>query len=303
VIYLTLVDQALSDIVTQPADLVIENQDGYTVGYHRIAQAIHARTNLRVSVKDKTVGRWLKIMAARYGPADITLEELTLHDQLSKQIGIEVPEHITDQQITSSELLDLSIPAAQTTTFEDYILEVFFGSFLTLPGGLRRVGEIVAACELEQWEAALNRPLVREIYQKKVRQLRKELQSEGRIAEAQLLDWIVASPEFFVRNMSALRVLSGYPLALGKRVLGEIYPEILRLKLDLRKVPGIVSGNEKLIDELRLHLASQLQRMDRASLDNLLSEMSGLLEIEFDVLQDVLTSGAIAITPDLVHSV
>ena len=179
----------------------------------------------------------------------------------------------------------------------------FFGNFLTLPGGLRRVGEIVAAYEPEQWQAALGRPLVREIYQKKIRQLRKQLQGEGRIAEVQLLDWIDASPDLFVRNLSALKLLSGYPPSLGRRVLGNTYPEILKLKLDLRQVPVIIAGNERAIDEIRLHLADLASQKDSASLDDLLSQVSGLLEIEFDSVQERLTSGDVVITPDLVSSI
>lgn len=302
-IYLTLVDQALQDIASQPVDLVIKDQDGYISGYHRVVQAIHAGREMRVLVKDRTVGRWLELLARRYGPEDITLEELTLRKQLHKQIGLEIPENVTDQQILDSGLLDLNIPASPNTTFEDHILEVFFGNFVTLPGGLRRVGEIVAAYEPEQWQTALCRPLVKEIYQKRIRQLRKELQSDGRIAELQLLDWIDTSSALFVRSLSALKLLSGYPPSLGKRVLGENYPELLKLKLDLRQVPVIIAGNEKTIDEIRLHLASLMPGTDPASFDDLLSQVSGLLEIEFDSLQELLTSGAIPITPELVRSV
>jgi hypothetical protein len=303
VIYVTIVNQNLKDVALQPSDLVLESQEDYVSGYHRIAQAIHGDQDLRVLVRDKTVGRWLKVMAQRYGSAYITLEELTVRGQLQQQIGVEIPKNITDQQILDSGLLDLHIPALPNATFEDYVLEVFFGRFLIVPLGLRRVGEIIASYAPEQWQAALRRPLVREAYRKRVRQLRGQLQGEGRLAEQQLLEWIDTSPELFIRNLSALRLLSAYPLALGKRVLGEIYPDLLRLKLDLRTVPIVVAGNDKAIDEIHLYLESLASRADATSFDDMLSQTSGLLEIEFDTLHRLLTSGDIPISPDLVRRV
>jgi len=303
VIYVTIVSQSLKDVALPPSDFIIESQEGYVSGYRRIAQAIHGDQDLRILVKDKTVGRWLKVMAHRYGLAYITLEELTVRRQLQQQSGVEIPENITDQQILDSGLLDLHIPALPNVTFEDYVLEVFFGRFLIVPLGLRRVGEIIASYAHEQWQAALGRPLVRELYRKRVRQLREQLQGEGRMAEQQLLDWIETSPDLFIRNLSALKLLSAYPLSLGKRVLGDIYPDLVRLKLDLRTVPIVIAGNAKAIDEIRLHLESLASRADVRAFDDMLSQTSGLLEIEFDTLHRLLTSGKIPISPELVRRV
>jgi len=86
------------------------------------------------------------------------------------------------------------------------------------------VGEILADFDSEQWQAALNRPLVKDIYQKRVRQLRKDLQAAGEVAESQILDWLDASPELLLRNLAALKLLSSYPEKLGKRVLGNNFP-------------------------------------------------------------------------------
>jgi len=44
--------------------------------------------------------------------------------------------------------------------------------------------------------------------------------------------------------------LSNYPQRLGKKVIGENYPERLALHLDLRKVPIMTEGNQQTLDEI-----------------------------------------------------
>ena len=240
-------------------------------------------------------------MALHYGPTCVNLTELTLHRQLQQQTGVDIPASVTEQQLLESGLLDLHIPAAPNTPFETYVLEVFFGSFLTLPGGLRRLGEIVAAYEPEQWQAALGRPLVKSIYQKRVRQLRHALQTAGETAEMQILDWLDASPELLMRNLAAVKLLSSYPDTLGRKVLGKSYPELI--KLDLRKVPVVLAGNEKVLDEIRLHLASLAGKDGDEGLAVLLGQVSGHLEDEFDMVFGHMTGGAILVTGELVREV
>jgi len=303
VIYLTLLSEHLEDAAVHPANLVIEDQGDYLRGYQKIAEAIHSNKECHVLVKDKTVGRWLKIMTRRYGPIYIQLEELNLHKQIRNQIGLDIPAEFNEQQLLDSGLLDLKIPALPNISFEDYILEIFFGNFLTLPGGLRRVGEIVVGYDLEQWQSALSRPVVREIYRKRVRQLRKELQAAGELAELQILDWIDTSPEILIRNLAAFKLLSGYPESLGKRVLGKSFVALRKLNLDLHKVPVTISGNEKVIDEIRLYLEEKIEPDSAVTLDDLLSQISGFLEIEFNNLHKRLTAGDVAITPELITKI
>jgi len=203
VIHITVVDASMDIPLSQRFDLTLEDPDQYLLGYDRIARAIHDGTDLLVLVRDKNVGRWLTLMARRYGRQEVILEELTFRRQLQKQLSIELPTHVTDRQIKESRLLELNIPASPGTSFEDYLLEVFFGNFLTLPGGLRRVGELIASHAPDQWQSALGRPLVNRIYRKRIRETRQHLQHEERIAELRLLDWTETSPDVLIRNLFA----------------------------------------------------------------------------------------------------
>ena len=180
---------------------------------------------------------------------------------------------------------------------------MFFGNFLTLPNGLRRVGDVIESYEPEQWQDALGRPLVRDIYQKRMRELRSEFDSENRSAEKKLLDWFELSPQVFARNLFALRVLAGYPNELGERVLGNGFGSLLKLNLDLRRVPTSIAGNEKMLDEVRLYLERELSTVHEDTLNLILKRVSGLLEIEFDAIQRLLASGKFAVIKELVTQV
>ena len=300
-IHITVVDPSLNIASVKEPDLIIRDQNEYVFGYINIVEAIHSGKDINVSIHNKAVGNWLKVLANRYGDQSVYLEELTYHSQLEKQIGIEIPEYITDQQIDESNLLDLNIPALPNTSFENYLLEIFFGSILALPGNLRRIGVFFTHYESEQWLAALDRPLVREIYQKRVRKIGAYLDEENRVAERELLDWLDSSPEVLLQNLFAIKILGYYPEEIGRRVFGGIYPKIIDLKLDLRKIPVVLSGNEKAIDEIQIYLESFVSSPSEIELERLILQMSGYLEVEFDAAFRILTSEFIHIDIDVVE--
>jgi hypothetical protein len=302
VIKLIILDPSL--IIPFPeADFTVAEISQYFSAYTRIVGAIHTKSDLQVVVTDKQVGKWLNILQSRYGKEYVEIEEISLKRQLSKQIGIIVPEIITDQQIKESNLLDLSIPAAANSTFDDYLLEVFFGGFLVSEGGLKKIGEIVTNYEPDQWEAALRRPLVHELYFNKLREIRERLVSEKRNGEIILLDWLENSPKVLLRNLSVLKMVIGYPESFGKRLLGNAFPNIRDLKLDYRKVPLIVKGNERVLDEIRVYLTSRNDPKDLDELIQLVEQMSGLLEIEFSTIYHILQKGNINIDVPFVEKI
>jgi hypothetical protein len=302
VIRLTILDQSLN-IPLPAADLILSDVNQYVSGYDRIIRAIHSQEDLNVLVTNKQVGKWLIILQRRNGTSSVIVEEISLKLQLSKQIGIPVPETITDQQIKDSGLLDLSIPASSNISFEEYLLEVFFGSFLVSEGGMKRIGEVVTSYEPDQWEAALKRPLVRELYLKRLREIREQLTTENRIGEICLLDWLEESPLMLIQNLSALRMVTGYPEIIGRRLFGSSYSEIRSLKLDYRKVPIILKGNDKVLDEIRVFISKQSDLNSMEEMNQLIDQMSGLLEIEFSTIYQILQKGQLIIDPTLVERI
>jgi len=304
VIELIIIDPALEIRLPESLDRTIASPADYVEGYHHIANSIHTGKNLRVLVTNRRVSRWLKVMAEKYGYEYVVVEELTPRHVFQDQTGImDLPEEVTDSRLLDSGLLDLQIPAAPGASFDDYLLRVFFGDFLTLPNGLRRISDIITGYDPQQWAEALERPLVREIFQRRIRLLRDELQSQGQVAELQLLDWIDVSPQVLIRSLFALKVLTSYPEELGYRVFGSIYRDLKRSNLDLRRVPPVLRGNEQTLNEINLYLERVLATPGEWELDSLLEHVSGCLEIEFDAIERLLALGAFEVSRDPVRRI
>lgn len=304
VINILVADPTLDIPLPSTVDRRITTRAEYVPGYVEIAEAIHKNEDLVVLVTDPAVGRWLNVMAQKYGPKHITIEELTPRSIFIAQTGIShLPSQVTNKRLLESRLLELKIPATPGIAFEDYVLEVFFGSFLVLQNGLRRVNDIISVYEPEQWQESLQRPLVRDIYQERIRLLRQQLSENNQHADIQLLNWIDDSPQEYIRSLFVLKVLTSYPEAVGKRVLGEIFPALVGLKLDLRRVPSVISGNEELLNEVELFLKQNIEKADDKTLELLLGYTSGYLEVEFDAVHNLLTSGKYETSANLIRSI
>jgi len=286
-----------------PDGIVLKSTDEYVVCYQKIKDAMRATSDLHVAVTDPTSARWLKIMAQRYGPDYITYTELTLRSFLEDRIGLKIPDEISEAEILAARLNELNIPASGQANFFEYLLEIFFGSFLNKTDMVYRVNEIIAAYEPEQWQQALNRPLVKKAYNDRLRQLRASMDTANLSASLPLLTWFEKAPDIYIRNLSALKLLQNYPEALGTRVFGETYSELAKLNLDLRRVPVVIKGNEATLNEIRTFL--QLARLEKSSgvIEKLLSQVSGYLEIELDTIRELIQSGNIETSKELIRQI
>lgn len=305
-IRIEVVDPLIEKSLDGSVDLVIDSLDQYPAAYARVAEAVHSDEDLAVRVNNLTVGRWLKLMASKYGEERICIEEVTARLLFQRQTGVaEIPAAFSDQQLLSSRLLEIKIPARPDTSFEDHLLQVFFGTTLTGSDGLglRRVSDIIASYETEQWRDALKRPVVRSIYDNRVRRLKSEFRAQKRIADLQLLEWYAKSPQVLFQNLFALRILRGYPSELGTRLIGSIYTELAKLELDLRQVPKVMVDNQHVLDEIARYLDQKVADASSETLQQLLGQVSGVLEIEFDRIQKLLVAGVHNVTKELVAQV
>jgi hypothetical protein len=298
VIYITAISADL-DIGDQSADLVISHPAEYYAAYDHILRSIYSGNNLQVHVRHKRVAGWLNVMAQRYGSEIISFTSLTVRSYLEGHIGIAIPSQYTEADIKASGLLQLNIPASTQTSFEDYILEIFFGSFFNKPEMASRVNEILAAYDVEQWHAALRRPIVKKILQERFRKLKAE--SNGKPAVLQLLEWLEKSPEVYIRNLSGLKLLRYYDVSLGKRMLGSTYNELIQLNLDLHRIPVITRENEDVLTEIRLYLKQVTSKDDATrAFEEILEHASGFLEEELRAAIKVLGDKKEGITlPDI----
>jgi hypothetical protein len=302
VIKIIYVDPSIN-IDLPPGDIVLSKQEQYLSGYDRIVSAIHSHEDITVIITNKQIKGWLSLIPKRYGGDKVSYEEITLKGQLGKQIGIVIPEKITDQQIRESRLLDLHIPVYANTSFEDYLLIIFFGDFLVSQSGMKKIGDIVSSFDQEQWKDALDRPLIQSLFHNKILTLQSLLTKEHRTGEKIILDWLYSSPQLLFRNLSGIKILQNYPEALGKNIFGVDFTNIRDLKLDYRKIPVVSKGNDRVFDEIRLYLATQKNLIGVDDLNRLLNEISGFLEVEFEAVYKILQNGQIIIDNGLIERI
>jgi hypothetical protein len=299
VILIDVVDPSLDVPLSERVNLLINSPSEYVAGYDLIARSIHSQKSLHVVITDKRVGHWFLKMAEKYGDDEIIIVFVTPKSIFQKQTGItDIPNAVTDEQIIKSGLLDIKTPAMPNTSFEDFLIMNCFGKFLTTPNGLYHVDEILASFDVEQWQRSMSRPLLRDLFQDRMRMYRQQFLNQGKHAEIKLLEWINISPKVYIQHLFALKVLRGYPSEIGKKVFDEVYPELLKLNLDLRRVPITMTGNERTITEIRLYLQNILVNPESKKFHELLDEVSGLLEIEFVTIHRLLEEGKIELTDD-----
>jgi len=303
-ISISVVDPNLDFQLTADFDIKINTKSEYLNVYDQIASAIHTGENLTVLVYIKSVARWLKIMANRYGPDIIEFCEITPRSMFLDQVYIsELPDWVKDQEILESELLDLFIPSKQGEIFENYILRVFFGDWLVQGEKIHNVANFCSNYELDQWGDALRRPVVARIYKKRLSELREANRKNSDKADLQLFKWLEISPSILKAKLFALRVLQKYPKDLGIRVVGEQFTALLALPIELNKIPVTLTDNEDLIFELSAYFREVLINKNAGNNLVLIDEVSGCLEIEFSTIYDLLTSGSVEVNDEMVHKI
>ena len=286
-----------------PVGLLLNSVDGYVACYARTRDALYSRTDLQVVVTDPVSARWFKVMARHYGAERIVFKELTLRSFLEERIGMPIPADFNETDLRESGLAELNIPSTNQASFGDYLLEVFFGSFLNKADMVYRINEILAAYEPEQWQQALTRPLIGKMYRERLHCLHSEMDPARQLADLQLLAWFEKSPEVYIRYLSALKLLQNYPELMGISVLGNVYADLIQLNLDLRRVPIILHGNEPTLDEIRIYLQNAAGQADPTTVDQLLEQVSGLLEIELETIIAILKSGRVEVTKTVIQRV
>lgn len=282
-------------------DVQVDAVADYVPAYDRLVKALHAGEEIGLAVSNPTVGSWLRKVRERYGADLVEIQSLTYCQLLSERWGIEVPSW-TEDLIAPAGLLDVTISAPPGRNFEDFCLEVFFSPYMAQPRlPLQYLGDLIRNYDPEQWAEASERPLVGEILRRRLQTWAEKAETDGEKLIVQLLQ---RSPEDLARQLALLKVLTSYPPAVGRRVMGEAFDSLAELEMDLSGVPVGESQISPALDQIQVHL-EQLTRSQEPSLalEAILTQASGYLELEFEAVHRLLLSGEIIIDRDLVRRV
>jgi len=289
-------------LATIQADLEVSSIAEYVPAYDRIVRSLHNGQQLVVKVTNLTVGSWLNLLESRYGSERIQIERVNYRDRLHQLWGIEIPEDYRDDQLAQAHLLDIEITPPPGRTFDDFVLEIFFSPWLAQPRlPLQRIGELIKTINPEQWDKASKRPLIGDILSKRLSLWEQNTQKVG---EKLIIRWLGQSPEQLMKKLAIYKVLENYPSEVGQRAFGDEFGALQELDIDLRSIQVNETTINPVLDHIKVYLEHLTRGKDKQkSLDQLLKQVSGCLELEFEVALRFVHTAEVAVDQELVRRI
>ena len=236
------------------------------------------------------------------GRRNISIEKLTYRQHLSRLWAVEIPNWVQDNQIAQAGLIEVQIQAPPNRNFEDFILEIFFSPWMAqsrLP--LQRLGNLIHSIDDEQWGTSTKLPLVGDIFRRRLSKWNQISQNDG---EKLVLNWLEMSPDELRSQLSIYKLLSNYPADVGRQVLGDQFELLKELDLDLSSVLINERRAKKATEYIRIHLEGLKNLQDKQdAVNQLLDQVSGYLELEFEILQRILHSPEVKVDQELIRRI
>jgi len=287
----------INQIIPPANQVVLKNISDYPGIYNRICEVIQNNQDQVVIVQHPTIMQWLRNMAARYPQGSFAFETTDARSALAQLWEIEIPASVTNEDILQNDLLTLDLRPQPGFNFEDTLLAHFYSaqfSAKTFP--FTQLPQLFATLDGERWQANRANPLLaRTLHQRLEAWKNKARSSEQR----QFIEWFAANPLNLQNQLMAFRVLRAYP-ALGESLLGEAFPILATLKLQLQDL----AVDEKSIPAAVTQVTYQLnayQPQSAEELEALITQVSGLLWVEFETLEKLMLSNPAWISPAIVE--
>ncbi len=275
----------------------------YVPAVQRIKEMIRAGRDMRVLVREPACAVWLKRFARTYSDATVRFRKTSARELLGRRWNTRIPEQISEQAILDSGFLEADIVPRSGQSYEDIILEHYWGEFFTFvafPWAL--AGDLIDSLDPQRWEANRRLPLVMQALEaRKARWLTQTTREQW-----QLIDSLFKEPQALKERFGRFRLVRGYPPALGQSVLGKWFNLLKSLNVD--PTPGRLTGLtlDDTVQEIRYYLNNIAPTIgSRSDLEAVLSQMSGTLIAEFQWLREQIQEKAsiLQLTHDLVKQI
>lgn len=250
---------------------------------------------LKIWVRKQHVYAWLQNFCEQI-QLPCQFSEKTARLVLSDAWNVTIPNWLTDEDVVTLNLLDLTVKNEQPCRFAEALLGHFLGSvFRGDRLDRNRLAEILPAlCRPETKELFANYPLLTDCLRE---QGQIWMQNADQNWEKALLPLLISKPEELWRNMSIGNLLSGYPA----KLLEYVVP--LQQAIFLRGIPAAVLKaiplEQRGIDEATTQI--QMFFKDISPAVNCSGEFqkavqcaSGRLIIEFKMVKSLLSAGSFA---------
>jgi hypothetical protein len=259
--------------------------------------------SLEVRVRDGVAAVWLSAAAAAYGDEWIGVRHYTARQALRERWQLDVPAIVTDRDILQAGLLDQVVTPRTGQSFDDVVLEQFYGDIFAYPCfPIAHLPALLAAFDPDRWRENERRVVVTRVYRARLASWVRRETDESRRA---LIDRLRTAPDQLRRDLVAYAVLRGYPAQLGERVLGVTWAMFIGARVDTESC--VVTEHDlaaATTTELAYYLTEQRSRVTSpADLEVLLDLMSGRLLVEFDTIDTLAHQHTEWLTPVLLRRI
>ena len=251
--------------------------------YQSILHAFQTNQKITVTVRHTTVLQWLKNMSLRYPQGTFVFETLDARQALAQKWGVALPAELRNEEIKESNLLVLDLQAQPGQSFDDLLLAYFYSPLFSAKSfPFTQLSQLFVSFDAARWQSNRANPLLARTLNQRFESWKNKARSEQR----QFIEWFAADPLDLQNKLMQFRVLRAYP-ALGENLLGGAYVIFAALKLQLQDL----AVDEKSIPAVVTQVTYQLNAYKPQSVEELsalIAQVSGLLWIEFEVLEKLL---------------
>lgn len=279
--------------------LVLGKISDYPQSYAKITEAILNNQDLEVVVQHPTIFQWVKNSLVRYPQGLFAIEIYDARSILIQRWNMDIPTSVSNEEITQTGLLTSELHPQPGFTFEDTLLANYYAPNLTAKTfPFTKLSSLLERVDPQQWKTNLEIPLLARTLRSRL----EEWKSKARSSEQrQLVEMFEADPHVLKLQLMQFRVLHNYP-SIGKAVLEEAFDIFQTLKLHLEDL----KVEESEIPETILQVTYFLNNQPLKNLDDLvalLNQMSGLLTVEFNIIEKHLQDNPDWINPELMDQI
>ncbi|NPV78442.1 MAG: PglZ domain-containing protein [Anaerolineae bacterium] len=271
----------------------------YPLRVKDIQQAYENHQEYALIITQPVVIQWLKNMAARYPQGVFHFETIDARTALAQRWGMDIPTNLTNEDILQSGLLSSDVRPQPGFGFEDTLLSHYYTPILTSKTfPFTQLPSLLGTVDPQRWKANLAIPLLARTLHTRL----EEWKSKARSSEQrQLVELFATDPYALILQLIRFRVLRSYP-TIGEAVLGEAFDVFRILKLQLDDLKFEESKIPETILQVTYFLNNQ-QPQNSDDLVTLLDRTSGMLSVEFEIIEKHLRDHSDWITPELMDQI
>lgn len=282
---ITVIIDQYNLVTPEQGELVLSEIKDYVPGYDRILASVESGEDISLYIQNKNIEVWINRMAARYPQGIFTFEAMTARKFLEQKWKLKIPDYVTNEDILESKLLDLDIAPTPGSSFENIVLEEFYGPVFTspiLPSA--RICEILRAFDETRWEKNASRTLTYRIYQNRLDRWRKKAKEREIVSLVDMIEEDISKIEIALMKYSVLR---SYP-KIGKKLLGKLFTVFQVLKPNLHDLELDEEKISNTINQITYHLNAIPDPNTPDEAYSYISRLSGLLMLEFNTVERIL---------------